>query len=159
MSARTILITGGAGFIGSHAVRRFVTRYPQYRIINLDALTYAGNLENLRDVEGAANYTFVKADIRNSKVIDVVRELTSFSCQVDVTDPHADSDEVKHEYGYELAKEVKGPYDAIIVAVNHTEYANKDEAWFKDMLTAKGILVDLKGIYRKKVKSVNYWSL
>ena len=98
-------------------------------------------------------------DIRNSKVIDVVRELTSFSCQVDVTDPHADSDEVKHEYGYELAKEVKGPYDAIIVAVNHTEYANKDEAWFKDMLTAKGILVDLKGIYRKKVKSVNYWSL
>jgi UDP-N-acetyl-D-galactosamine dehydrogenase len=98
-------------------------------------------------------------DIRNSKVIDVVRELTSFSCHVDVTDPHADSEEVVHEYGYSLAKEMKGPYDAIIVAVNHTEYANKDEAWFKNMLTAKGILVDLKGIYRKKVKSVNYWSL
>ena len=98
-------------------------------------------------------------DIRNSKVADVVRELKSFSCTVDVADPHADSDEVKHEYGYELVKEMKDPYDAIIVAVNHSEYANKDEAWFKSMLTDKGILVDLKGIYRKKVKGLNYWSL
>ena len=98
-------------------------------------------------------------DIRNSKVADVVRELKSFSCTVDVADPHADSDEVKHEYGYELVKEMKGPYDAIIVAVNHSEYAAKDEAWFKGMLTPKGVLVDLKGIFRKKVKSVNYWSL
>ena len=98
-------------------------------------------------------------DIRNSKVADVVRELKSFSCTVDVADPHADSDEVKHEYGYELVKEMKGPYDAIIVAVNHNEYANKDEAWFKSMLTDKGILVDLKGIYRKKVKDLSYWSL
>jgi len=98
-------------------------------------------------------------DIRNSKVADVVRELKSFSCTVDVADPHADSDEVKHEYGYELVKEMKGPYDAIIVAVNHSEYANKDEAWFKSMLTDKGILVDLKGIYRKKVKNLTYWSL
>ena len=98
-------------------------------------------------------------DIRNSKVADVVRELTSFSCTVDVADPHADSDEVKHEYGYELVQEMKGPYDAIIVAVNHSEYAAKDEAWFQRMLTPKGVLVDLKGIFRKKVKSVNYWSL
>ena len=98
-------------------------------------------------------------DIRNSKVADVVRELKSFSCTVDVADPHADSDDVKHEYGYELVKEMKGPYDAIIVAVNHTEYANKDEAWFKSMLTDKGLLVDLKGIYRKKVKGISYWSL
>ncbi|MBS1581580.1 MAG: dTDP-glucose 4,6-dehydratase [Bacteroidetes bacterium] len=66
---RTILITGGAGFIGSHVVRRFVTKYPQHRIINLDALTYAGNLENLRDVEHAPNYTFVKADIRDAEAL------------------------------------------------------------------------------------------
>lgn len=59
----TIFITGGAGFIGSHVVRRFVTRYPEYKIINLDALTYAGNLENLRDIENAPNYSFEKADI------------------------------------------------------------------------------------------------
>ena len=86
-------------------------------------------------------------------------ELKSFSCTVDVADPHADSDEVKHEYGYELVKEMKGPYDAIIVAVNHAEYADKDEAWFKSLLTQKGILVDLKGIYRRKVKTLAYWSL
>lgn len=60
---RNILITGGAGFIGSHVVRLFVKKYPEYRIINLDKLTYAGNLENLRDVENEPNYTFVKEDI------------------------------------------------------------------------------------------------
>ncbi len=63
MSSKTILITGGAGFIGSHLVRRMVNRYPEYRIINLDKLTYAGNLANLKDVEQAPNYEFVKADI------------------------------------------------------------------------------------------------
>jgi UDP-N-acetyl-D-galactosamine dehydrogenase len=98
-------------------------------------------------------------DIRNSKVADVVNELKSFSCQVDVTDPHADAAEVKHEYGYELAPEMKGPYDAIIVAVNHAEYAGKDEAWFKSMLKPKGVLVDLKGVFRTKIKELTYWSL
>ncbi len=70
MSAqRNILITGGAGFIGSHVVRRFVKKYPQYRIINLDLLTYAGNLENLRDVERAPNYTFIKGDICDAEAM------------------------------------------------------------------------------------------
>ena len=63
MYRRNILITGGAGFIGSHVVRLFVNRYPDYRIINLDALTYAGNLSNLRDVENCPNYVFIKGDI------------------------------------------------------------------------------------------------
>lgn len=60
---RNILVTGGAGFIGSHVVRLFVEKYPDYRVINLDALTYAGNLENLKDVEGKDNYLFIKGDI------------------------------------------------------------------------------------------------
>ncbi len=63
MGTRTIMITGGAGFIGSHVVRLFVNRYPEYRIINVDKLTYAGNLSNLKDVEDSKNYLFVKADI------------------------------------------------------------------------------------------------
>jgi dTDP-glucose 4,6-dehydratase len=67
---RNILITGGAGFIGSHVVRRFVNNYPDYQIINLDKLTYAGNLENLMDVEGADNYTFVREDITEGKAME-----------------------------------------------------------------------------------------
>jgi len=67
---KTIIITGGAGFIGSHVVRLFVRRYPQYRIVNLDALTYAGNLENLRDIEGAPNYVFEKVNILDTAALD-----------------------------------------------------------------------------------------
>jgi dTDP-glucose 4,6-dehydratase len=67
---KTIIITGGAGFIGSHVVRLFVNKYPNYRIINLDLLTYAGNLENLKDIETAPNYTFVKADIVDAEAMN-----------------------------------------------------------------------------------------
>lgn len=69
MSKKTIVITGGAGFIGSHVIRLFVQKYPKYKIVNLDALTYAGNLANLRDVENAPNYHFAKADITQPKQV------------------------------------------------------------------------------------------
>ena len=72
---RNILITGGAGFIGSHVVRLFVKRYPEYRIVNLDLLTYAGNLENLKDVEGEPNYTFERGDICDyERMVELFRE-------------------------------------------------------------------------------------
>ncbi|WP_395053514.1 dTDP-glucose 4,6-dehydratase [Flavobacterium sp.] len=67
---KKILITGGAGFIGSHVVRKFVTKYPNYQIFNLDALTYAGNLENIADIENAPNYTFIKGDIVDGDFIN-----------------------------------------------------------------------------------------
>ncbi|HEX6332832.1 MAG TPA: dTDP-glucose 4,6-dehydratase [Flavisolibacter sp.] len=71
-SHKNIVITGGAGFIGSHVVRLFVNKYPDYRVINLDALTYAGNLENLKDVEDASNYVFEKVNILDTKELDRV---------------------------------------------------------------------------------------
>ncbi len=75
MAKRNILITGGAGFIGSHVVRLFVKKYPDYRIVNLDLLTYAGNLANLKDVEGEANYTFVRGDICDyERMVELFRE-------------------------------------------------------------------------------------
>lgn len=75
---KTILITGGAGFIGSHVIRLFVTKYPDYQIVNLDALTYAGNLENLKDIADAPNYKFVKGDITDQKFITELFATYSF---------------------------------------------------------------------------------
>jgi UDP-N-acetyl-D-galactosamine dehydrogenase len=98
------------------------------------------------------------SDIRNSKVADIVKELKSFSVKVDVVDPHADSDELKHEYGFGLSKIAKG-YDGVIVAVNHKEYKTLDEKYFKSVLATKGVLVDVKGMYRGKMKGLIYWSL
>ncbi|MBZ4189988.1 dTDP-glucose 4,6-dehydratase [Niabella beijingensis] len=69
---KTVIITGGAGFIGSHVVRLFVTSYPEYRVVNLDALTYAGNLENLRDVEQASNYIFEKVNITDQTAVNAL---------------------------------------------------------------------------------------
>jgi len=98
------------------------------------------------------------SDIRNSKVADIVKELKSFSVKVDVVDPHADSEELLHEYGFGLNKISKG-YDGVIVAVNHKEYVSLDEKFFKSILSIKGVLVDVKGMYRGKMKTVTYWSL
>jgi dTDP-glucose 4,6-dehydratase len=79
---KKILITGGAGFIGSHVVRRFVNKYPDYQIVNLDKLTYAGNLANLTDIESNPNYRFVKADITNASEINQLFETENFDAVI-----------------------------------------------------------------------------
>lgn len=101
------------------------------------------------------------SDIRNSKVIDVVKELESFSVQVDIIDPHAEIGKFKREYGHDLLREPKtGSYDAVIVAVNHREYSNLDEAYFKTLMRdEKGVIIDIKGIYRHEIKDLVYWGL
>jgi len=98
-------------------------------------------------------------DIRNSKVIDIVDELRDFSLAVDVIDPGASPEEVRHEYGITLKSEPSGKYDAVIVAVPHKEYKDLDEDYFRNLLNDNGILVDLKGLYRGRIKSLTYWSL
>jgi UDP-N-acetyl-D-galactosamine dehydrogenase len=100
------------------------------------------------------------SDIRNSKVIDIVNELKSYQVHVDVIDPHADSDEMQHEYGVPLISHATNDYDAIIVAVNHKEYMGLNENYFKSLLKdGKGIFVDVKGIYKDQIKEIEYWSL
>lgn len=79
---KTLLITGGAGFIGSHVVRLFVNNYPHYKIINLDALTYAGNLENLKDIESKPNYIFEKADITDEPVVNDLFDRYNFNAVI-----------------------------------------------------------------------------
>ena len=99
------------------------------------------------------------SDLRNSRVADVVTELVSYGVKVDVVDPHADSDELKHEYGFGIAKKIRSDYDAVIIAVSHKEYIKLTESYFKGITGKDAILVDVKGIYRGKMKGFNYWSL
>ncbi len=99
------------------------------------------------------------SDIRNSKVAELVRELQNYSLSVDVLDPYAEKDEVRAEYGLEMVDEPTGPYDAIIVAVNHKEYLNLNEKDLQALANGKSVVVDVKGIMRDKIKSMDYWSL
>ena len=99
------------------------------------------------------------SDIRNSKVADIIKELKSFAVTVDIVDPLASGSELEEEYGFGLTKDVGSNYDAVIVAVNHAEYHDLDEAYYKSLLSDKGIMVDIKGIYKDKVKDIQYWSL
>ncbi len=101
------------------------------------------------------------SDIRNSKVIDVIRELESFSVHVDIIDPHASNEEFMSAYGFEIKDEAEqNGYDAVVLAVNHKEYLNKDEEYFKTFINGdKGVFIDLKGVYRNEIKDLLYWSL
>jgi UDP-N-acetyl-D-galactosamine dehydrogenase len=99
------------------------------------------------------------SDIRNSKVIDVIDELKSYSISVDVVDCYADKEEVKHEYGFDLMEAPSNDYDAVIIAVNHDKYAELSETEIKAMMKDdKGVLIDIKGIFRNDIKELTYWS-
>ena len=98
------------------------------------------------------------SDIRNSKVADVVKELKSFSLNVDVIDSHASSDELSHEYGYGLSS-ANGKYDAIILAVCHDDYKNLTEEYLDSITNPGALFADLKGFYKGKLSKLKYWSL
>ncbi len=99
------------------------------------------------------------SDIRNSKVVDVYRELLSYGVKVDVIDPYADAEEVKEEYQFNLTDKASNDYDVIMAAVSHDKYLELDEAYFKTLVTENALFVDIKGNYRDKIKELNYWSL
>lgn len=121
-------------------------------------------ISNVSDVKAAkvlvmgATFKENVSDIRNSKVADVVKELKEFFLNVDVVDPHADNEEVRHEYGFELAPEIGKDYDAVIITVCHEPYAGLDENYFASITRPHALIADLKGIYRGKIKDRSYWS-
>ena len=121
-------------------------------------------ISNVNDVKSAkvlvmgATFKENVSDIRNSKVADVVKELKEFFLNVDVVDPHANSEELHHEYGFGLTNEVGNNYDAVIVTVCHEPYACLDENYFASITKPHALIADLKGTYRGKIKNRPYWS-
>ncbi len=99
------------------------------------------------------------SDIRNSKVADLYDELRGYSVQVDVNDPYADPEEVRHEYGIQIKKTPDVDYDAVVVAVAHQDYKNLDINFFKNLMKSDPVLVDLKGLYQNPENGMTYWRL
>jgi UDP-N-acetyl-D-galactosamine dehydrogenase len=117
------------------------------------------NLKDCRVLVMGATFKENVSDIRNSKVADVISELKEFGVQVDVVDPYASPEEIREEYNFELSAKIKGPYHGIVVAVNHREYTELDEAYFKSITHEGAVFADLKGIFRNRISSMKYWSL
>lgn len=122
-------------------------------------IQHTGNIKDAKVLVMGATFKENVSDIRNSKVADVVKELKSFSLNVDITDPHASSEELNHEYGFELTGMVGKNYDAIIVAVPHAGYKDYDDAYFASLTKPDALIFDLKGTYRNIIESRTYKSL
>lgn len=122
-------------------------------------IQHSGNVRESRVLVMGATFKENVSDIRNSKVADVVKELKSYSINVDVIDPHADSAELQHEYGFGLTEKAGTDYDAVIMTVLHNSYKALGENYFESVLKPAGLLADLKGAFRGKVPSRDYWSL
>jgi UDP-N-acetyl-D-galactosamine dehydrogenase len=118
-----------------------------------------GNVKSARVLVKGATFKENVSDIRNSKVADVVKALKAFYVNVDVEDPHADSDELQHEYGFGLVSEIKKDYDAVIVTVPHAGYLHLNDDYFCGITKPGALVADLKGIYRNKIINRKYWSL
>jgi len=119
----------------------------------------SGNVKEAKVLVMGATFKENVSDIRNSKVADVIKELKAFSLNVHVTDPHAKSEELKHEYGFELTQNLSNDYDAVIITVPHNDYKNLDDAYFASITKPHAVIADIKGIYRDRISSRKYWSL
>jgi UDP-N-acetyl-D-glucosamine/UDP-N-acetyl-D-galactosamine dehydrogenase len=119
----------------------------------------SGDVKSAKVLVKGATFKENVSDIRNSKVADVVKALQSYYVNVEVEDPHANSDELKHEYGFGLTEKPGNDYDVVIVTVPHKEYLQLDDKYFSGITKEHGLVADLKGIYRHTIKNRNYWSL
>ena len=117
------------------------------------------NLSKAKVLVLGATFKEDVSDIRNSKVADIINELKSFGVVPDVADPHANSDELMHEYGFGLTSEINKQYDAIIFAVSHKEYKDLDDRYIQSITQEKSTIIDIKGIMKGRFKSLSYWSL
>jgi UDP-N-acetyl-D-glucosamine/UDP-N-acetyl-D-galactosamine dehydrogenase len=122
-------------------------------------IQFNGNVKEAKVLVMGATFKENVSDIRNSKVADVVKELKGFMLNVDVVDPHANSEELQHEYGFNLAEVIGTEYDAVIVTVPHQAYKNLDDKYFASISKEHALVFDLKGTYRNNIKSRNYKSL
>jgi UDP-N-acetyl-D-glucosamine/UDP-N-acetyl-D-galactosamine dehydrogenase len=119
----------------------------------------SGDVKSSKVLIKGATFKEDVSDIRNSKVSDVVNALKEYYVNVDVEDPHADSDELKHEYGFGLVDKVANDYDAVIIPVPHKQYKDLDENYYASITKPHAMVADLKGIYRNKITNRTYWSL
>jgi UDP-N-acetyl-D-galactosamine dehydrogenase len=117
------------------------------------------NVQTARVLVLGATFKENVSDIRNSKVADVVKELQSFSVNVDVHDPYASSEEVMHEYGFGLTEINGTDYDAVILAVSHDRFKSMDEDYLLSITKPHAVIYDLKGLFRNKIKKRVYWTL
>ncbi len=133
------------GYIGKQTVKKIIAS--------------GKNLKGCRVLVMGITFKEDVTDIRNSKVMDIVNELKDFGISVDVIDPGAGKHEVKEEYQIDLNDKPAGKYDAVILAVSHKEYLKLDESYFTPLLNKDGLIVDVKGVLRGKIKNNPYWSL
>jgi len=138
-------------YMGAHVARQVVKK-----LIDKDAV-----LKQSRVLVMGTTFKENVSDIRNSKVIDVINELDSYSLNVEAVDPHASVEEFEHEYNFKLSEAPTGVYDAIIVSVSHNEYTKMTESDFSKLLKPGGVLADIKGLFRNAAwtTSFDYWSL
>ena len=122
-------------------------------------IKHSGDVKSAKVLVKGATFKENVSDIRNSKVADVVKALKSYYVNVDVEDPYADSEELNHEYGFELTANLSKDYDAVIVTVPHKEYAGLDDNYFSGITKDHGMVADLKGTYRSIITNRVYWSL
>jgi UDP-N-acetyl-D-glucosamine/UDP-N-acetyl-D-galactosamine dehydrogenase len=143
-----------AGRFINDAMAGYVARKILQNIIQTN-----GNVKDAKVLVMGATFKENVSDIRNSKVADVVKELKAYSLNVHVTDPYADSADLKHEYGFGLTPELSNDYDAVLVTVPHDDYKKLDDAYFVSITKVHALVADLKGIYRGKITTRKYWSL